>query len=541
MFPTFLLPDNQILQGDGLEINEAQEQISLQIHSIQKTALCPCCQHPSQRVHSRYTHCLADMPCATLQVTLHLTVRRFFCCNPDCTQGIFSERLPDVVQPWARRTDRLAQIQTNIGLMVGSKMGERLGTLLHLAGGDDVLLRLMRKTVLALVPTPAVLGVDNWALRKGHHYGTLLVDLEKGAVVDVLPDREAQTLATWLQAHPGVKIISRDRAGAYAEGARRGAPEARQVADRWHLLKNLGDALVKVLEHQRRGLKALAHPAPETANGMPDPLQPAMIESWMIPSPTQLQHQHARREQRYARYQEVRALRQRGYTLSAVALRTSLDRKTVRKYLQANTFPERQPHRPRWGVLDPHKTYLIARWNEGCRKGAQLYREIRTLGYRGGISMVASFVSLLRKAQGLPPRTRMMVPPTPLLLSPKRRLTPHDRLLEHERVWAEKIPQLDETGRLAVALAQRFATMVRERRAEELATWLQQAEQSGITAFRSFAAGVRRDYAAVEAALSLPWSNGQVEGQVNRLKFIKRQMYGRAHFDLLRRRVLFSG
>jgi transposase len=545
VFPDFLLPDPTRLEGLAYTLDEPDQQMRLTVCSIQDESACPVCQHKSDRVHSHYHRTLADLPCANLQVTLDLQVRRFFCPNPGCPRRIFTERLPDMVVPWARRTKRLADAQTQMGLLTGGSVGEQLSLTLRIPSGDDVLVRLVRRTEPPVPPTPRVLGVDDWAIRKGHTYGTVLVDLETQQVVDLLPDRESETLATWLKDHPGVEVISRDRAGAYAEGATEGAPQAQQVADRWHLLKNLGEALLKVLEGHTRALKHLSLPNP--VPGIP----PNGSSSLWPPAVSQkTKRQQQRRARRYARYEEVRQMYRQGMSLKAIAAQIGLDRKTVRKYIAAEVFPETQP-RVRFSILDPYKAHLIQRWQQGGCNVRLLFREIQQQGYPGSLGVVSQFMADLRRQHGFPPYTRMFTAnghPLALLPNP---LTPRKAtwlvLSRPEALQAEDLQLIDRIRavhpdiELAIDLAQSFATLVRQHQEESFDFWLERAKTSPLPSFRSFAAGVQRDYAAVQSAISLPWSNGQTEGQVNRLKFLKRQMYGRAKFDLLRIRVLFSG
>lgn len=543
MFPDFLLPDRIRLEGLMCTIDEPSQQMHLVVCSVQSESVCPICQQKAGRVHSHYHRTLADLPCTDLRVTLTLQVRRFFCDHPGCPRRIFTERLPGIAVPWARRTSRLADTQTQIGLLTGGSVGEQLSLTLRIPTGDDVLVRLIRRTKPPVAPTPRVLGVDDWAFRKGHTYGTVLVDLETQQVVDLLPDRESETLAAWLKAHPGVEIISRDRAGAYAEGATKGAPQAQQVADRWHLLKNLGEALLKVLEEHARALKQLSATDPQPAIPTNDSSRPAAHA--MTSQKMEIRQQ--RRARRYARYEEVRHLYRQGMSLQAIAAQIGLDRKTVRKYITAETFPERQP-RARFSILEPYKAYLIQRWQQGGCNVRQLFREIRQQGYPGGLGVVSQFMADLRRQNGLPPYTRMLTANGQPLSLPSHPLTPRKAtwlvLSRPETFQAEDLQIIDRLRaihpevEMAIDLAQSFAMLVRQHLDESLDPWLERAKTSSLAAFRSFAAGIRRDYAAVRAALSLLWSNGQVEGQVNRLKFLKRQMYGRAKFDLLRMRVL---
>jgi transposase len=232
------------------------DQISATLIAAQPCSPCPACGYRSQQVHSRYQRTVMDLPWGRFTVRLQLSARKFFCRVPTCPRRIFTERLPEVVAPYARRTTRLVEVLRLLGFALGGEAGARLVARLGMAVSPATLLRLVRRASLADRLTPRVLGVDDWAFRKGHRYGTILVDLEQRRIIELLPDRKAESLARWLDEHPGVQIITRDRAQVYAEGARQGAPQATQVADCWHLLKNLGEALERYLLHHRQAIKA---------------------------------------------------------------------------------------------------------------------------------------------------------------------------------------------------------------------------------------------------------------------------------------------
>lgn len=505
-----------------------------------RSARCPSCQCGSRRIHSCYQRTVADLPHSGAPVCLKITVRRFFCRNRRCPRRIFAERLPEVAADYARRTERLGKAQARIAQAVGSRPGTRLAEALSMPTSATTLLRLERAASLPDVETPRVLGVDDFALRKGHRYGTILFDLESRRVVDLLSDREAQSLAQWLKEHPGVEIISRDRAGSYAEGARLGAPDATQVADRWHLVKNLGQTLERVLDTKRSLLKKAAK-----GDGASAEACETVSAELPVPRPTENelrreQEKQHRRADRQGRYEQARRLFDAGYNVSAIARQMDLSRETVRTFLHSETFPERRARARRPGTLDPYERYLQQRWQEGYHNAAQIFREIKEQGYRGGYSRVTDYLRTCRRSAGpkqSAPAERVSVRS---VVAWALRIT-EERKPEQQAIL-ERLLRLSEPLQVAFDLAQQFLELVRAERCEEqisrFRAWLSEASACSLAELRGLAASLKKDQAAVEAALFLPWSNGAVEGSVNRLKCIKRRGYGRANFDLLRRRVL---
>lgn len=548
--PTYLLPDPTLIQFDSIIAQANEPVITVESSVTQRTAACPLCEQPATRVHSRYCRTVADLPWADKPVRIHLHVRRFFCDNSSCQRVIFTERVPTVVAPWARRTQRLATAQQQLGLIAGGSGGAKLATALAMPAGVDLLLNLIRRFRPPERPTPRVLGVDDWAQRKGYSYGTILVDLEKGWVVDLLADRTAATLAHWLTAHPGVEILSRDRAEAYAQGAHQGAPQAMQVADRFHLLKNLAETVGKVFQqHHQRIEKAFAPALPipvststlssaeQAAGVLADSASPAKTEAWY----------RAADRQRQQRAERAHQFHQQGWTAKAIAQHLGLHPKTVRRYLHTS-LPLPPLRRTRLRLLDPYLPYLFKRWNEGCHNGAQLLRELQAQGLAGHYTIVCAFVRQLRQASGLRPRTRSaggtplatdatQRSPTPRSLTWLVVRAPHE-LTEAERQAVAKLRTVHPHIEITICLAQEFAGMVRQRRKDPLDAWLLRAAHSGIASWRNFAQSLHHDLAAVRAALETAWNNGPTEGHVNRLKCLKRQMYGRAKLDLLRQRLL---
>jgi transposase len=434
-----------------------------------------------------------------------------------------------------------------IGLALGGNPGSRHAAALGVPISRTTLLNRVRAGGVGPGSPVTVLGVDDWAWRKGNRYGTILCDLVRRRVVDLLPDRSADTLAAWLKEHPTVAVVVRDRAGTYADGARQGAPKAIQVADRWHLLRNGSDALRGVLDHHHRDLREAARIAalpPETPEPVAAPAaQPPAPSEPERPLRATQRRSRAAQERRDARFAEAARLREQGLSLKAIARTIGVERRTVRRWLRAGQAPTWRHADRGTSILDPHRADLEARWQAGCRNAAALWRDLKAHGFPGQYTVVRDWAmhrrrqdppSAPKSASAKPAPVKAAEPPTPRRAA--RLLTGDpDKLSGEDRRFVTVLLECSPTIATAVDLIGRFATMVKDQVADALDGWLREAETSVLA---SFAAGIRRDEDAVRAALTQPWSNGQVEGQVNRLKVIKREMYGRAGFDLLRSRVL---
>jgi transposase len=444
---------------------------------------------------------------------------------------------------------------TDVALALGGEAGARLAAKHGMPVSPDTLLRLIRGVPDREVPTPTVLGVDDWAIHKGLTYGTILVDLERHRPVDLLPDRSSEGLAAWLKAHPGVAVIARDRAGAYAEGARDGAPAAVQVADRWHLVDNLADALEAFFRGKGPCLQAataglVAQAKDEQKEGASAPPSAGAVyqgkrrhpqpERWRERAEAAAEEGVARRREKYDQARELHA---KGASVAQIARTVGASRMTVYKYLR-----EGPPQRKRCSVhgrqrlLEPYEPYLLQRWSEGCRMATVLWREIRAQGFAHSVSNVQRFVAELRR-EGPPPdnrpRTALTKPhgPLPRLVAALVLRRPETRT-EEQRTYLKLLRGEDAAIAVAVDVAEDFLDMLRGREGERFPDWLAKAEASGIDELARFAGKLRTDGDAVQAGLTLRHSNGQTEGHVTRLKLVKRQGYGRAQVDLLRKRVL---
>jgi transposase len=497
----------------------------------------------SSRVHSGYGRRIEDSPVGSRPVVICLTVRRFFCKNPDCPQATFAEQVEGLTARYRRRSVPLLGLLAQIGLALAGRAGARLAAALGTAVHRTTLIRLVMALPEPQASTaPEILGVDDFALRKGHVYGTVLVNIATGKAIGVPPDREAGTLEDWLKAHPGARVICRDRAGAYAEGARDGAPDAIQVADRWHLWHNLGEYAEKtVVAH--RGCLRKPGPGPGDASGTPPGpgLPEAAPAAGPQPPPDGLRDVCGRERRLVARTRErhaaVHELLAAGQSLSAAGRALGLSRNAVLRFARAATADELLVKATsRENSLDPFKPYLNQRWNEGITDASVLHAELRARGWRGSARTVCRYVRPFRQLPAPPP-----APPVPKPRQITRWLLSRPAALEAgEQAQLTEIlascPHLDAlAGHLRA-----FAEMMTGLQAQHLGEWLTKVEAGDQPQLHSFTTGIRRDLQAVTNGLTLPYSSGAVEGNVNRIKMIKRQMYGRAGFALLRKRVLLA-
>jgi transposase len=443
-----------------------------------------------------------------------------------------------LARSYARQTQRLAVCWELIAQALGGRAGARLAERLGLPASATLLLRRLRQFSLPPVASFRVVGIDDWAYKRGHRYGTILVDLEQHRVLDLLPNRTTETVAAWLRKHPEIEIVSRDRAGAYADAVRQGAPQAQQVADRWHLLQNLTEAVQRVVEGHYSHLREIVRSSAESVLEQ----QVGETQLTMSTSPSQAsaeQRRQLREAERQARCAEVLRLHAQGFPILTIARHLRRHRRLVRQYLRMGVLP-RVHLSGRQRQLDPYARYLSQRWQEGCHNAAQLWRELRERGFSGSDTRVRQWIRQYHRPdkKGIAAARTA----TPLIPSPRQTtwILLHGRRPadEQTKAWIEefrqRVPEIDR----ASCLANEFILLLREKRSDQLSNWLAQAAQSPLA---SFAAGLRRDLAAVQAACSSPWSQGQVEGQINRLKLLKRQRYGRAGFPLLRSRVLVTG
>jgi len=532
----------------------AGDTITVTLAAKRASAHCPLCGHRSHRIHSHYDRHVADLPVSGQGTHLLVHIRRFRCCFPSCPRRIFAERLPQLVAPHARKSLGLQHTLAQVGFTAGGEAGARLARQLGMPTSPATLLRLIRAAPCPDPGQPTIIGLDDWAYKRGRRYGTIVCDLEGQRAIDLLPERSAASTSAWLEGQPQLAVIARDRSGLYADAAARGAPQAIQVADRWHLVDNLANALEKFLLTRSAQLKEVA--AAIAAAGAPAGVRGPSDEVYQgkrrTPQP-RLWEQRAAQEsahrlvRRRTNYDQVRELHTKGLTPMEIARTVGIARTTVYRYLQGVPPQRKRPTRHgRQRVLEPWEPYLLQRWEEGCRTATRLWREIREQGFAHSSTCVQRFCALLR-LEGPPLRPRGRAASAyASIQGPSARqvaslfLQRVEQRTEEQTAYLTQLCQRDATVATAYGLTQEFLVMVRERHGERLDAWIASVETQGPAEVRRFALGLRDDYAAVQAGLTLIHSNGQTEGHINRLKLIKRSMYGRGKFDLLKQRVLHA-
>src|SRR5215204_705587 len=527
-----VLPAPKLL--DLIGVRATQNAITLAARTSSRVARCPVCCARSARVHSHYTRTLSDLPWQGVPVTVRLRVRRFFCDQKTCNRVIFAERLPSLAAHYARRTERLdGWFTPHVSFALGGEAGSRLLKDLGVMVSADTLLDHIRSSRLRAHRTPRVLSVDDFAFRRGTRYGTVLVDLESRTLVDVLPDRSADTFARWLMEHPGVEIVSWDRGGEYAEAARRAAPYAVQVADRFHLLKNLRDVVLRVFKQHTEVLDLVPTPA----------LHFQRLTNLRL---DRRASKERIREQVRKLYRSIHTLSKQGIKNAQVAQTLGIHHHTVEKYLAFESPPQRRHFTKKVSAIAPYEDYILGRWEQGCRNATQIHKEISEQGYPGAYQNVWRITRYLKEQQ----RLAIPVPDRPPGISASHAAgilvkSPENRSEEeiHTLLRLKKVHHITER---CCALLEEFAGMLRdkdqrnkEQARSRLEEWTERAKVCGIAELRAFTMKLPQDTEAVVAAMTLPYSQGQTEGRVNKLKLVKRSMYGRGKFDLLRQRALY--
>lgn len=539
MFPSFLLPVDLLLTACSLSI--AGETLIIEASSSQPESVCPACGCSSSRGHSKYIRTFRDLPASGYGVKVLLQSRKYFCDNADCARKIFTERFNQEIRPHHRRFNRCKDLLSNFALELGGNKGAAISRLAGLPVSSSTILRIIKRQDLQIAKvTSGIIGIDDWAFKKGNTYGTIIVDLQQNKVVDLLADREAETISLWLKEHQEVEIISRDRGGPYSKGAREGAPQAIQVADRFHLLMNLGDAAKKMFQSMGKELKTLFnvyHAGDNVSEEISVPQEIALetedTESTSAePLNTNIELQ--------LKFSQVKELHSQGHTIWAISRSLHMPRVTIRKYIRMDVLPKKSSSRST--NFDAFEQFLLHESNRG-KLLTQLYAEICSEGFSGGYTQFCHNINELLKNNKLIPASCKIDPVASRTWSPQRlsmmiQMEIKDLNMDDKsflQLLYSRSPMIKETA----DLINRFKNLFQTKEEGSLKKWLEDVAKSS-SGIKRFAKGIQSDFEAINNAVITQYSNGQVEGQVNRLKNIKRRMYGRAGFELLRKMVIFK-
>lgn len=522
-----------------ISVDNQQDVLVVYVQITTQSAVCPNCCITSKRIHSYYTRKIADLPVFGKTSRIILRPRKFYCHQDECPFKIFTERFESHFRPYKRRTERLESKIRQLGLLAGGRPAQRICTILSIPTSDTTILRLIEKSDFSPAKGVTAIGVDDWAYKKRKSYGSILVNLHTGKVIDLLPDREQETLRKWLQERPEIEVMSRDRYSNYQKAITLGAPQSIQVTDRWHLLKNLSEAVQKVLiRHYSKATALLANKQLRVDDQQIAENQSTLYENRSSPD-------SAHGGIRLKRFEQLKELQKKGYSIRAMARHLCMHRQTVKNYLDMETLPRKS--QCKINPLEKFFTHIKKRMEEEPSiLITTLWQELRTQGYKGAYSTFSEGLKFYgirvgKKAgftKELPNHGAASFKPSSAaiwFLSDQQNLWDDQRNIIRELCKSSK--ELNKT----FILVQSFRKIMAEKSGDtKLREWIEKSSTSGLKEIASFAKGLLADCPAVENALTLPWSNGPVEGNVNRLKMIKRQMYGRAGFDLLRKRVVYA-
>ncbi|MFJ3644208.1 ISL3 family transposase [Streptomyces sp. NPDC090108] len=462
---------------------------------------CPDCSVRSGRMHSTYGRRLVDTPVGGHPVLVELAVRRLYCENTACPRRTFVEQVEGLTVRYGRRTPASRRVQEAVAVALAGRAGSRLAVVLGSVVSRTTLLRLVMDLPDPHWPEPRVLGVDDFATRRGQHYGTVIIDCATGQPLDLLPGRDAKALANWLRKHPGVEVICRDRGGSYAYGARMGAPQAVQVADRFHLWQNLGTAVETSVRRHNTCLKPSTTELDSAAN---------ISTAGLASRPKVMSPIEARIRERHT---IVHALLDQGHGIREIARELHMGANTVRRTARAET-PEHLltgRRQPRPSQLDPYKPHLDKRWSEGCTNAIRLHAELQELGYRGHYQTISDYLRPRRRQ-----RIRVVGPALPGVRQITGWMMRHpDRLRDEDRQQLAGVlarcPELDAASRLV----RTFAEILTNRSGQHLKDWITAVRAEDLPGLHTFATGLEKDWDAVIQGLTTHWNSGPVEGRVN--------------------------
>ena len=541
------LIDMPFLKIQKIDYSDAIIRIYASIKS--RRSKCPHCGRYSKRVHDYYFRTISDLPVFQNRTVILLKTRKFRCGNQQCPRKVFSEQTPDILR-YSRRTRRTARILETFAIELTGRLGSILSEQMHITVSSSTITRIAHGHQLMDITQPRVLGVDDWAYRKGVSYGTILIDMETSRPIELLPSRDGQALKDWLLKYDDVKIVTRDRASSYAAAIIEACPNAVQIADRFHLLMNLSDALDAYFKSISRRIRSLITDKTNEFLELPEeePLNIKEEATEAQPVLTAQESIAAKVDQRMATFSKVKELQAKGTPIKRIATDLKMSRNTVKSYFNQELLSPRKSSNST--NIEVFTDLIVARLNENGHKLMDIFREIKELGYTGGRTQGCYHIKLIKEnyeidTTGYKETPRPKIPYVKPLSS--RKLAKYigfnvtDITDPHERFYLQTLLDNITELRIVRKLVQLFKTMLSRGRGN-IRRWIDFIKRSKykLAGLKTFARGLLRDIEAVENGINMHWSNGAVEGHVNRIKSIKRQMYGRASFELLRKKVILS-
>mgnify|MGYP003461588388 CR=1 FL=1 len=532
--PKFILPSTVKLKGNSCTYQTGS--VLINALTCQLSSRCPLCNKRSNRIHSRYFRELADLPVSGNLVRIKLVSRKYFCDNTTCSRKIFTERFSEEITPYGRRMSRSVELISKIALELGGNKGAGISKFAGVPVSSSTIVRIIKKLPnKEQTITSGIIGIDDWAFKKGRTYGTIVVDLDSNQVIDLLPDREAGTVSDWIKKHPEIQVISRDRYRTYAIGATNGAPQAIQVADRFHLMKNLGEATSRMFQTKSKVLREVFDLYNDNQTQKESVKQTQVSETIHGDDDKSTRINPAKSY----KFNKVKELQQQGFSKRAIADALKISRKTVARYFSLDALYIRKGHsRTNFDSFTP----ILMQEDSKSKTYKELFQTIKKDGFSGKYTSFCERMNNLYASNkitraGISPKTDQIRAWSPnqlsfLLYSDKEKLSiENNRFLD---LLFNTCPEIKQIG----VLVKQFKELFKRKEPDSLSKWIANAQMVDNLPFKNFAKNLLRDYDAVNNAVVTPYSNGQVEGQVNRLKNIKRMMYGRASFQLLRKMVL---
>lgn len=509
-----------------ITVEKEEGKVLIYVNSKQLGSNCPLCNELSSRIHSYYTRRIMDLPMIGSQTLLILNTRKFYCLNINCIRKVFTERFSEHIVNRKTVTRRLNEKFLKIASLMGGNGGVRICQLMNIPVSSSTLIRLIHQEPLEQSAVPKVLGIDDWAFKKGSRYGTIIVDLERRKIIDLLPDREALSVEKWLKAHPGVEIVSRDRYSNFANGVKNASTSIKHVADRWHLLKNLGDAMQRALDRNVVSLK-VARRQKNIRSHKDIQLQSVEAKENEINEDGVIGR----------KFCQVKQMLLEGHSIKKISRETGVTRITIRKWKSYDVLPpKRSPKMTNMHFYDEAVRKILD--ENPTIETKEVLQKITEMGYNGSRSGGYENIRKLRgskmKNTVLPLPSLFWVPPkaSNLFYIDKRHLS------TEEKKFVNTLCMESREIKKAAKLIRAFKSMLKKKDGSLLQPWIEDAISSNVKEIKGFARGLLSDIEAIENGVRLPWSNGPVEGLVNKLKITKRQMYGRASFALLRKRLV---